>query len=58
MRVYDSWTGQFTTTRGPFADLLIDTDPGIVYRIAIYTAPLDGDYLLAGSVKITGMPVG
>lgn len=41
MRVYDSWAGQFTTTRGPFADLLIDTDPGIVYRIAIYPAPLD-----------------
>lgn len=32
MRVYDSWAGQFTTTRGPFAGLLIDTDPGIVYR--------------------------
>lgn len=42
---------------GPFADLLIDTDPGIVYRVAIYTAPLDRDYLLAGSVKITGVPV-
>lgn len=55
MELYDSWAGQFTTVRRPLRTFLSIAKPRSF--IVRHSAPLTPDYLLPGSVKITGVSV-